>query len=79
MRWMVAVAALALLGCSSAGKKAADEYEIVSRSGGAAERCQAARKAEAAYLSEKDEKAYREWKLTANIDCLSHQLDQSLQ
>lgn len=69
MRWMVAVAALALYGCSSAGKSAEDEYRIVERTGGDAEKCDAARAVAQGYLRDKNEAQYRNWKLTADINC----------
>lgn len=60
---------LMLAGCSNAAEQAEKQYEIVVRSGTPSEKCEAAKKVQAAYLSAGDEKNYREWQMQAQGEC----------
>lgn len=67
------VAAVVLLSPqqTSAGELAEREYHVVDQPGSMAQdKCQAARKVAAAYVGSDDAK-YRQWQMTADLDCLN--------
>ena len=68
----VLAAAVCLVMLASCTKQSAQEekrYDIVAQEGDAQAKCDQARKVQAAYLSENNAGKYRDWKLTANLDC----------
>jgi hypothetical protein len=81
VKWAIflGVCALALVGAlillsapgPSAGELAEREYRVVDQPGSAMQdKCQAARKVAAAYLGTDDAK-YRNWQMTADLNCLN--------
>jgi hypothetical protein len=55
----------------SAGELAEREYRVVDQPGSSLhDKCQAARKVAAAYLGSDDAK-YRNWQMTADLDCIN--------
>ena len=70
---MIRWAALLLLAATSCAHRTADaeeRYRIVSQSGDQAEKCREARVVQGVYLEAQDDAKYREWKSTADIDCM---------
>lgn len=68
---MFAVVAIALTACDQRAADEEERYRIVSRNGSDAEKCTQARAVAEAYLQSKNEAKYKEWKLTADIYCMS--------
>lgn len=66
---------LMLTACGRLGD-ARDRYDIVKQQGDLGETCRAARDVEEAALHDKDADAYKEWHLTASLECMSAQLNQ---
>lgn len=75
MRYLVILALGALAACSSAGAREEEKYDMVKRQ---AEKvgvfkyrtlCPQSRAVAAAYLEDRNEAKYQEWKLTADLDC----------
>lgn len=69
---------LLVAGCSSAGAKEEEKYDIVDRQtarfpGNERDRelCAQGRAVAQAYLDERKEDKYKEWKLRSDINCLS--------
>lgn len=76
----IVILSLSLLvaGCSSAGAKEEEKYDIVDRQtarfpGNERDRelCAQGRAVAQAYLDERKEDKYKEWKLRSDISCLS--------
>jgi hypothetical protein len=67
----VTACALGACGWSTPAQRAEQRYAIVEKDGTYEEKCVAARKVADLYLETLDEEKYREWKLTADTDCLS--------
>jgi hypothetical protein len=72
---MGATLVITLAGCD-AGADAKQELDMVRRNGGSkTEVCSAARKVADAYLRAHDETAYKDAKLTADIECMAAEVD----
>jgi hypothetical protein len=74
MRNFVILALGVLTACGSAGAKEEEKYQIVTRETEGkfqpyVARCQQAKAVAAAYLSDRNENKYKEWKLAADVDC----------
>jgi hypothetical protein len=67
----VTACALGACGWSTPAQRAEQSYAIVEKDGTYEEKCVAARKVADLYLETIEEEKYREWKLTADTDCLS--------
>lgn len=79
VKWAIYLGGFALLGAASlascggpsAGELAEREYRVVDQPGSTSrDKCDAARKVAAAYLGYDDGK-YRQWQMTADLDCLN--------
>lgn len=70
-------ASMSLVGCTSQGEEAEKRYQIVARAGDASAKCEVGREVAAAYLSDQNEKKYRWWKLSSDIDCQTAELRNS--
>ena len=68
MMRFVLLCALALAGCGE-GASAEREYEIVSKNGTSADKCQAAAKVAAKYLAAHDQANYDQWVLKRDHQC----------
>jgi hypothetical protein len=71
----------ALAACSSAGAREEEKYEMVDRQTKSdtekvrdSELCAQGKAVAAAYLEERNEAKYKDWKLTSDIHCLSASL-----
>lgn len=62
----------------SAAQQAEQEFDIVSRSGTNADRCEAMRKVAAAWLSEGNQERYETARVMRNTYCLSAELNANL-
>lgn len=64
-----------LTACSSEGQKAEERYRIVEKGGTDREKCDAARAVQAAYLQARDQAKYENWKIEADLHCMSADLN----
>lgn len=79
MRGMVTIGTLVLLACTDKAAEAEKQYEMVKRGGGTpAELCQRMRAVADAHLEAQNEKQYQDWKLYADIQCQSAELEARL-
>lgn len=69
MRWLVIASLVALCACSSKISDAEKKYEIVKKSGGAAEICAQGKAVVAAYLEAKDTAGYERQSAFTAVDC----------
>lgn len=65
----------ALAGCKSQADKAAESYAIMESGATYAERCDEAGRVARAYLDERREQQYREWKQTERGMCAFARID----
>lgn len=81
MRALFLLSLVPLAACSSAGAKEEEKYEMVERQAASStpreresELCQQGKIVASAYLEERNEQKYKDWKLRSDIHCLAAQL-----
>jgi hypothetical protein len=75
-RELISLACLLAAGCSNAAERAEQQYAIVEKTGTTAEKCNAARKVEQAWLERRDQAKYEEWRQQSAQLCLNADMEQ---
>jgi hypothetical protein len=70
----VLAASVLITSCSSAGKEAEEQYELVETTGSHREKCDAIRRVTSASLQEQNQERYSYWKLQQDMECLDAEL-----
>lgn len=67
-----------LAGCNGEAESAERQYEIATNGADNATQCREARKVQAAWLKRENVEKFEQWKLTADIACLSDVTERAL-